>query len=206
MLADLLGSRTRARLLTLFLMHPDDEFYLREAVRAAKVSLSPAQNELARLSELGVLTERRRGSNRYFRANRHHPLFQELRSVVLKTAGIGDLLRAQLATVAGIACAFVYGSVASGDDNAGSDVDILIVGNVAYEALGEADRAMQDASKRPVRFVVFTPDEVRERAAGGQSFIREVLASPKLFLIGGEDDLARLGAGRPDQAGAAQQG
>jgi len=74
------------------------------------------------------------------------------------------------------------------------------------EALGEADRAMQDASKRPVRFVVFTPDEVRERAASGQSFTREVLASPKLFLIGGEDDLARLGAGRPDQEGAAQKG
>ena len=206
MLADLLGSKTRAKLLTLFLMQPDDEFYLREAVRAAGVSLSPAQQELARLSGLGVLTERRRGSNRYFRANRHHPLFEELRSMVLKTTGIGDLLRAALANVAGIACAFVYGSVAAGDDDADSDVDLMIVGNVAYEALGEADRSMQEASKRPVRFVVFTPDEVRERVVSGQSFIREVFAAPKLFLIGGEDDLARLGAGRPDQAGAAQQG
>lgn len=206
MLANLLGSNTRARLLTLFLMQPDDEFYLREAVRAAGVSLSPAQQELARLSGLGVLTERRRGSNRYFRANRHHPLFEELRSMVLKTTGIGDFLRAELARVTGIKCAFVYGSVASGDDNADSDVDIMIIGTVGYEALGEADRTMQDASKRPVRFVVLTPDEVRERAASGQGFIREVFASPKLFLIGGEDDLARLGAGRSDQAGAAQQG
>jgi len=206
MLANLLGSNTRARLLTLFLMQPDDEFYLREAVRAAGVSLSPAQQELARLSGLGVLTERRRGSNRYFSANRQHPLFEELRSMVLKTTGIGDLLRAALANVPGVMCAFVYGSVASGDDNADSDVDIMIVGDVSYEALGGADRSMQDASKRPVRFVVFTPDEVRERAASGQAFIREVLASPKLFLIGGEVDLARLGAGRPDQARAAQQG
>lgn len=185
-LNELLTSTTRARLLTILLTHPSQEYYLRELHRKSGQSLRAVQHELARLERIGLVVTRRQGRQKYYRANERHPLFADLKRIVYKTAGLGDALREALSEVAGAAAAFLYGSVAKGDERAASDVDLMVIGTPDPEHLHRVLQKAEEQLGREISLVTMGLDEWRQRRAAGDGFVAELMRSRKIFLVGDE--------------------
>jgi len=192
--SDVLFGRTRRTVLSLLYGHPDEEFYLRQIIRAAGIGQGTVQRELERLAGAGLVRRRQHGRQVYFRANPDNPVYQELRGMLLKTAGVADVLREALTPLAPrIRVAFVYGSVARGEERRASDVDLLVVGDVSFgEVVGVIGRA-QERLGREVNPTVCTVSEFRTKLKAGQHFISSVMRQEKVFLYGDEHDTGSLG-------------
>jgi len=188
-----LFGKTRRAVLSLLYGHPEEDFYLRQIARAAGSGLGATQRELAQLTEVGILRKRARGKQVYFQANPDCPVFGELKGLLIKTAGVADVLRTALLPLADrIGTAFVHGSFARGDESRGSDVDLLVVGDATFSDVASALAPAQEALGREVNPTVYPPEEFRRRQAAGHHFLMSVLGAPRIFLIGGEGELKRL--------------
>jgi predicted nucleotidyltransferase len=191
-LADALFAKVQQRVLGVLFGNPGRSFYANEVIGLARSGTGAVQRELARLEAAGLVTASRIGKQKHYQANQASPVFQELRALVLKTSGLVDVLREALAPTANlIRAAFVYGSVAKGEDTSASDIDLMVVG----EGLTYADlfSTLEDASTRLGRKVaptIYSPKELARHVKQDSSFVKRVLAQPKLWLIGGERDLA----------------
>jgi predicted nucleotidyltransferase len=193
-LGEVLFGRTRRAVLALLYGHADEEFYLRQIIRAAGVGQGSMQRELEGLVGSGILLRRERGRQVYFRANPDSPVYRELRSLLLKTAGVADVLREALAPLAGrIDVAFVYGSVARGDERRASDVDIMVIGDMSFAEVSRALGPAEERLGRDVNPIVYSPGEFKGKSATGHHFLRSVAAQDKVFLFGNEHDFRRLG-------------
>jgi predicted nucleotidyltransferase len=132
-----------------------------------------------------------------FQANAACPVYEELRRILKKTVGVADVLREALAPVAAkVAAAFVYGSVASGEERAGSDLDLMLVGDARFADVVEALAPAQALLRREVNPNLYSALEFRKKLAAGEPFLRRVISGKKIFIIGGEDELGELGAHR----------
>jgi predicted nucleotidyltransferase len=191
-LADALFARVQQRVLGVLFGNPRRSFYANEVIGLARSGTGAVQRELARLEASGLVTVTRVGKQKHYQANARSPVFEELRTLVLKTSGLADVLRRALAPVSeGIRAAFVYGSIAKGEDTAASDIDLVVVS----DRLTYADlfAALEEASARLGRKVaptIYSLDELSRRVSQGNAFVTRVLAQPKLWLIGDEHDLA----------------
>ena len=189
-----LFSKGRRELLGLLFSNAEKSLYLRQIVRVLGIGQGVVQRELSRLSDAGLITRTRVGSQVHYQANRESPVFNELKSLMVKTAGLAEVLREALSRVADrIEVAFLFGSFARSEERARSDVDVMVVGEVSF---GEVISAMQPAQKRigrEVNPVVFSAQEYRARRKSKDRFVQTVLNSSKVFLIGGEHELKRLG-------------
>jgi predicted nucleotidyltransferase len=193
--ASILFGQTRRDVLALLLGRPDERFYLREILRAAGGGSGGVQRELKQLTEAGLLERVREGRQVYFSANRSAPIFPELQAIIQKTAGATDVLRSALAHLVHreeIGVAFIYGSVAAGTQKAGSDVDLLVIGDVTMAATVRAIRPAEQRIGREVNVSTYPAAEFRKKVKAGSSFLTRVLKGPKLFIAGGPDDLGRL--------------
>ncbi len=188
----LFGSTKRA-ILALTYCHPDDAFYFRQITRAVGIGHGAVQREVNQLTASGILVRSVRGKQVYFQANSQCPIFQELKSLMIKTAGVAEVLRAALAPLRKrIDAAFVYGSVARGEEGVRSDVDVMVVGDATFDEVLEALRPVEVQLGRETNPTVYPVTEFRTKLAAGQHFLTSVLKSPKIMLIGDEDDLAGL--------------
>lgn len=176
--------------------HPDEEWHLRDLARRSDLAPATAQREVVVLTEAGVLRRRESGNQVYYSANRDCPIFSELQGIALKTVGLLDVVSEALAEFDDrIEVAFVFGSMAAGSARNDSDVDLMVVGDVGLRELVPALREMQRSLHREVNPVTITADEFAGRVADSEHFITTVLREPKMFVVGDEDELARLGAG-----------
>ena len=192
-LEHLLGSRLRAKLLGWLFSHPGERYFVRQLALLLGEDSTNLSRELARLAELGIVTGSREGQQKYFQVNTEIPIFPELRGLVLKTSGLGDLLRESLGPLSGrIQVAFLFGSFAAGRADAASDVDLLVVGDVSLRELVEALGPMQNRLGREINPMVYPVTEFREKLGQGHRFLTSVLEGPKLFLIGSPHELERL--------------
>jgi len=195
-LAEALWPRARRRILGLLMSHPDEEWHLRDLARRSDLAPATAQREVVVLTEAGVLRRRESGNQVYYSANRDCPIFSELQGIALKTVGLLDVVSEALAEFDDrIEVAFVFGSMAAGSARNDSDVDLMVVGDVGLRELVPALREMQRSLHREVNPVTITADEFAGRVADSEHFITTVLREPKMFVVGDEDELARLGAG-----------
>jgi predicted nucleotidyltransferase len=190
-LADALFTRTQQRVLGVLFGQPDRSFYASELIRTAGTGSGAAQRELARLEDSGLIVSRRVGHQKHYQANTQAPLFDEVRGIVLKTIGLAEPLRATLKLLSpAIRAAFVYGSVAKATDRAASDIDLMIISDsLSYgEVFGVLERAARQLG-RQVNPTVYTAEEFAKRARGENAFVTRVLEQPKIWIVGGENDL-----------------
>lgn len=132
-LTALLFKDYRRRVLGLLLLHPDKEYHVREIARLTGTVAGTLHKELARLAEAGVLVKEASGNQVYYRAGRTCPVFEELSGILRKTSGLIDVLADMLAPLTeNITVALVFGSVAKGKETAGSDVDVLLIGELEF--------------------------------------------------------------------------
>ena len=190
-LADALFPKVRQRVLAVLFGAPDRSFYANEVIALAQSGTGAVQRELAGLSEAGLLVVSKQGNQKHYQANASAPVFAELRSLVLKTTGLADVLRAAIAPLAAqIDVAFVYGSVARQQDTAQSDVDVMIVSNsLGY---GEVFGAFESATVslgRKVNPTIYTHAEWAKRLHNDSAFTTRVWQQPKIWLIGTEEHI-----------------
>jgi predicted nucleotidyltransferase len=191
-LADALFTGTQQRLLALLFGQPGRSFYATEIIGLAGAGSGAVQRELARLQQSGLITVQPVGNQKHYRANADSPIFAELSAIAQKTFGLAEPLRAALAPLAKrISAAFVYGSVAKQQDTASSDVDLMIISDgLSYPDLYSALEDVSQRLGRTVNPTIYTHKELAKRVKNGESFVTRVLEQPKIWLIGGEDDLA----------------
>lgn len=183
-LADALFGKTKKAVLGTLYARPGQSWYLRELARLVGVSPAMLGKELDVLAKAGIVLDTRDGNRRRVQANPDCPIFEELRGIARKTAGLADVLRQALAELKGIDVAFVFGSIARGEERAGSDVDVCVIGEVANREVMAAMAHAEETIGRPVNALVYRADELVRKKAGGNSFVTKMLASPKLFLVG----------------------
>lgn len=192
--ADALFTKSQQRVMAVLFGAPDRSFYANEIVALAQAGVGAVHRELAKLESAGLITSHRVGNQRHYQANRQAAIFEELRSIISKTLGIGEILREALQPLwAHVALAFVFGSVAKASDHAGSDIDVLIIAQDL--TFGEALTALDRASERLGRKVnptVFSPEEFVRRVQEGRAFVMRVLDQPKIFVKGNPDELESL--------------
>lgn len=193
---DALFSKTQQRVLAVLFGQPQRSFYANEIIALAGGGSGAVQRELAKLEAAGLITSHRVGNQKHYQANADAPIFAELRSIVVKTFGLADVLRTALAEIEPqIALALVYGSVAKGNEHAASDIDLLVVGEqLSHSQLLAALLPVQQTLARPINPTLYTAAEFAQRVSEGRSFITRVLEQPKIFVKGNADDITRLSA------------
>jgi DNA-binding transcriptional ArsR family regulator len=188
----------RRQVLGLLLLKPDESLHGREIARRTGLPPGTLTRELKLLADVGLLTQEKRGNQMLYRANRSSPIFAELSGILRKTSGLADIVSQALTSLTGeIDVAFIFGSVARGAESAGSDVDLLMVGSVDFGAVVEALYPAQQQLGREINPKVFSVPEWKSRVQQKASFTMDVLRKPKIFLIGGEHELAELARHQP---------
>jgi predicted nucleotidyltransferase len=190
-LADALFSTTQQRVLGLLFGQPERSFYATELIGLARAGSGAVQRELARLESSGLVTVRRLGTQKHYQANPDSPLFGELTGIARKTVGLAEPLREALAPLAPrVIAAFVYGSVAKRRDTAASDIDLMVVSDsLTYAEVFGALEPLTAKLGRTINPTVYSRRELARRRKEDNGFVTRVLAQPKVWIIGTEDDL-----------------
>lgn len=188
-----LFGKTRRAILSLLYSHADESFYLRQIARFSGTGLGAMQRELKQLSAAGIIRRSVRGKQVYYQANTKCPVFAELKSLLIKTAGVGDILRSALAPLTDrIEVALIYGSIARGLENRSSDVDVLVIGDISFAEVVDKLEPAQEMLGREINPTVYPTAEFQLKLSQGHHFLKNVLSRDKIFLIGDEYDLSRL--------------
>ena len=192
---NLLGAllpKSRQGILAALLGQPEKTWYVSEIARRMGVPSSSLQRELQNLTQVGILKTHRQGRMAYYQANKESPVFAELRGLLLKTVGLVDVLADALKPLAAkLTLVFVYGSIASGTEQSDSDIDLMVVGKVAPAELALPLRRARELLGRTVNPTVYTPAEFDKKRAAKDSFLRQVLAKPRLVVIESQHDLGK---------------
>lgn len=192
MLGSLLFGEYRQRTLGLLLLHPEASYHVRELARLTGTSPGTLHKELTKLTTGGILQRKQIGNQVHYSANLSCPIFDELASILRKTSGLADVLAKALISLENkIEFAFVFGSIARGDQQTNSDVDVMLIGSLSFSDAVQALHATQTVLQREINPVVYSQEEFNRRVKNSDSFVKEVLAKPKLFIIGKENELSQ---------------
>ena len=183
-IASVLFTKTQQRLLAVFFGKPDHSFYLNEAARLAGVGKGAVVREIKKMTDAGLLTTHQQGNQQHYQANPDNPVFEELKAITRKTFGVKGVIKEVLASVLNQCdMAFIYGSVAKGQEHAESDIDVLLVGdNLSYGEIMELLEPAENQLGRVINPTLFTPEEFRQREESQQSFVTRLMEQPKLWL------------------------
>lgn len=184
MLEIILGSRTRTRVLSLLLLSPDPPLHVRELARRSDVNINAVRRELARLEQAGIVRSSSKGNLLLYEANPASPIFDDLRSLFLKTEGIVGALSKALSEMEGIKKAFVFGSFASGEVTLQSDVDLIVVGSIDEDRLMHAARELEERFSREVNYILLSSEEYDRRRSDDDPFLSNVLSGRTIPLVG----------------------
>lgn len=180
----LFASRAARRVLSLFVLHPGRAFYQREVARLAEVPLRSAQLALERLVALGLVDAVRSGNQLHYSAI-PSAAFDALRAWAIPEVALVPVLREALEPLGdAIEMAFVYGSTASGEDTAISDIDLMVVGEGDTYDVIHALESVRERVGREINVSRYTPDEFREKLTAGSHFVTAVMNSPILRVLG----------------------
>jgi len=190
-LAELLSSRTRAEIFRLLFGASSGALHTRAMHRRTQSSLGAVHQELQKLRRLGLVDARKDGNRVAYTANKSHPLYPEIHGLVLKTGGLADLLRTAL-THPKIEWAFVFGSIARGEETAESDVDLLVIGDIGLRGVTRLLSGVGEQVGREINPHVLRRAEFLKRKGEKETFLMRVLAAPKLFVVGDSHDFEAM--------------
>jgi predicted nucleotidyltransferase len=190
MLSSFLFSEYRRKVLALLLLNPQQHYHQREIARLTGTISGTLSRELNKMVEASVLLKASIGNQMHYRANSDCPIYPELVGILRKTDGLPEAIAQALAPLSGrIEIAFVFGSIANGKATSDSDVDLMVIGDVSFSELVTQLYSLQESLGREINPKQYTELEWFQLLAEQGGFVRDVLAKPKLFVIGSEADL-----------------
>ena len=185
-----LFGKVRRAVLGLFFFRPNESFYLRQITRIIGMGQGAVQRELKRLTEAGIITRIGQGYQVSYQANKNCPIFNELQSLMAKTAGLADVLREALTPLAiQIDTAFIYGSQANNTADVSSDVDLLIISDADELAIHRAIAQGEKHLARTVNYTLLDRREFKRRREEKGGFLERVVDGEKIFIVGGPDNV-----------------
>ncbi|MFH0887348.1 MAG: nucleotidyltransferase domain-containing protein [bacterium] len=188
MLELLFSSSARVKVLTLFVLNSDRLFYQREISSLTRLPIQAVQRELLRLERFGLVQKRIEGKKILYRVDRAFFLYPELKSLILKTSGLGNLLKEEIKDNKEIELAFIYGSYAGNSEDTQSDIDLFVAGGISGKKLSSILRKVQDITLREINYVIFSGREMKQKIKEGNSFLVNVMRGPKIILKGDIND------------------
>jgi predicted nucleotidyltransferase len=192
-LSSLLFSEYRKRILSLLLLNPQASYHVRELARLTNTAAGTLHKELSKLTAGGILQSKKVGNQVHYSANMQCQIFNELASILRKTSGLVDVLAEALSSAQHqISVAFVFGSVARGEQQTNSDVDVMLIGTLSFGDAVQCLHNTETTLQRAINPAVYTIVEFKRRIENNDSFITEILNKPKLFIIGTENELRQL--------------
>lgn len=189
-LSSVLFTEYRSRVLGLLLLHPERSYYLREIARLTATVPGTLKRELDKLLAVGLLTVKKVGNQNHYQANPECQIYVDLANVLRKTSGLSDVLIDSLLPFGEkIQTAFVFGSLANGNENPKSDIDLMLIGDLSYADLVPVLHPLQAQLRREINPKIFAVKEWSKLVKDNGAFIHDVLRKPKLFIIGNEQQL-----------------
>lgn len=186
----LFPNQYRRKVLALLLMKPQKWVHLRELARLTSASPGTLKKELDALMAAGLLTSQKMGNQTQFSANVDHPVYPELSALIRKTIGLHDVLATALESLDGkLDVVFVFGSIAKETETSQSDVDLMVIGNATFGEVVNALYDVQTIVGREINPKVMSRTEWQSKQDEGNSFVKELLTQPKIFIVGSEHDL-----------------
>lgn len=190
LLEDLVISRVRVKMLSLFLNNPSTIYHVREIVRQVGEEINAVRRELAHLEKGGMLAKEQRANRLFYRFRKEYPLYFELMELVGKTTGLGWDIVKNRTKLGKIKFAMLSGRFLRGLPHKGStDVDLLIVGTVVLPELAAFVKAEEVKKERELNYTVMTEEEFNFRKRRRDPFILEILSSSRVMLVGDEEEL-----------------
>ena len=178
-----LRSKLRRKLLGYYFTNPSASHYLRELAELLRLDPANLSRELARLERQGLFVSERRGVQKYFCLNRHYALYEELRRIVLKTVGAVGQLRNSLKQIPGVQEAYLYGSFARNQQDAASDIDVLLIGEPESEVVEEAVRKLERQLHREINYTLLDQKEFKARRASKDAFLEDIWRHKRISLV-----------------------
>ena len=194
-IGEALFTKTQQRVVGLLYGNPGKSFYTNEIVRFGNMGRGTVKRELDRLVSAGLLVLSREGNQLHYQANSDSPIFNELRGIVKKTFGIAGVIRDTLLPLdVEIELAFIYGSIARGEETASSDIDLMVVSeSVAYSELMVELANAEESLGRTVNPTIYTMKQLKTKFKKDNAFVVKVMKQPKLWIKGSEDDVRKIG-------------
>jgi DNA-binding transcriptional ArsR family regulator len=184
-----LVSPTRQAILSATFLRPGKSWYLSELAAHLGTRPSSLQRDVNSLVRVGIFEKRIDGRRVFVKANEESPIFPEIRGLIEKTSGIVPILRdAVNGLKKKVRWGFIYGSVARGEEGAGSDVDLMLIGDASTLELAPILRRTEKTVARPINPTVFTEDDFLRNFAQKNHFLLTVMRGKKIMLKGTEDE------------------
>lgn len=190
-LQSLFGSKLRAKILGWFFLHTDERYYVRQLSRLLNEDLANLSRELKKLEHLSIISCSNLGSHKYYYINNKNPIFTELKGLIIKTVGLADLLK-EAFNQSKIKFAFIYGSFAKEKQSLNSDVDLMIIGELAFSEVTVILEQVEKKIDREINPTVMDEIEMKERLKNKDHFLTRILKEPKIWLIGNERDIKHM--------------
>lgn len=188
MLEYFITSKTKRKMLKLFILHPEGSFYVRQVEKLIQEPVTAARRELAYLEKAGFLNSWKEGNLKYYQVNRDFSFYAELKKIIYSTIGLRDYLENSLHDFSSIDLAFIYGSVAKNEEGKQSDIDLLLVGSVEQGDLHDAVSIFEEEIGREINYTLMTRQEFNQRVQGNDPFLTRVLKEEKILLKGSVSD------------------
>ena len=193
-IGDALFTKTQQKVLGLLFAKPDKSYYTNEIMRWVSMGRGTVSRELDRLVSAGLLTVSRQGNQNYYQANLDSPIHDELVSIVRKTFGVADEIREKLKSLdENIELAFIYGSIAKGEETKTSDIDLMLVGKeLSYGEIMEVLMPLEESLGRTINPTIYEKNDFVDKLNDGSSFITRVMAQPKIIIKGNENAIREI--------------
>jgi predicted nucleotidyltransferase len=179
-----LRSKARQQLLAYYFTNPTSRHHLRDIAERLSIDPSNLSKELGRLEREGLFRSEVSGRQKYFQLNPAYPLFDEVRKIVAKTIGAAPLIAQSLTKIEGINEAYLYGSFALNQQDAASDIDVLVIGDPPEEVLAQSMRRLERQLGREINYTVLTRKEFEARRARKDAFVADLWNKKRVSLIG----------------------
>jgi len=193
LLSEILSSRVRAEVFRLLFGLNTESLHVREIQRRSGFAIGTIQTEMKKLHKLDIVIKRQDGNRVYYSANQANPIFPDIKTLVVKTVGLVDILKDALACEREIDLAFVFGSLSKDSEKSESDIDLLVIGNLGLRSLSRLLKGLPEKLGRVINPYILTPEEFSRRKSENEHFLSHVLREPKLFIVGNENDLKAMG-------------
>lgn len=182
----------RGEILELFFKNPDREFYLREVAATLNKEVSSVQNYINSLVKQNILQDERKGNMRFFKLNKNHPIYEEIKSIISKIIGIEYKLKELINELPKIEYAFIFGSISKGKEYGDSDIDLLLIGEVDQDFLVKKISELQSELSREINYQIYTKDEIVKKLAEKNEFFLNIFSEPIINLKGDCHDFSQL--------------
>ena len=184
----LFSSGLRVKVLSHFFFHPGEDFYIRNLASVLTEPPGTLARELTHLEKAGILKHRMIGKQKHFSLQKDSPIVFDLMNIFLKTSGAGAELKAAFEKISGVELAFIYGSYASGEALATSDIDLMIIGEATDREAAPVVSRVERRLGREINYTIYTRSEAEKRLGQKGDFVNEVLSGPRIILLGRADD------------------